>query len=234
MFKKYKNPIAILSFLVMEAILYYFILTAGGDLLRYTSYASIVLCFAFALLTGIRRHPLIVGGLAFTLGADFCLVLCRPMEQLWGMVFFLGAQTLYATYLHLKKKSVPLLIVRLILTALGLGIALLVLQENVDALALVSICYYANLIMNLAVALSQWKSCKLLPIGFLLFILCDTVIGLQVASGGYLPIPEGSALYKLIFMPFNLSWFFYLPSQVLIALSCLSKGTRYEKEKKKN
>ncbi|MBE6957865.1 MAG: hypothetical protein E7447_01755 [Ruminococcaceae bacterium] len=233
MFKKYKNPIAILCFLVVEAILYYFILTAGGDFLRYSSYVSIIVCFAFALVMGFRKNPLIVGGLLCTVGADFCLVMCQPIQQLWGMVFFLGAQMLYAIHLHKKQSSTPLLIGRLALTAAGVGIAILVLQDKTDALALVSICYYANLIMNLIVACTQWKSGKLLPIGFALFILCDTVIGLQVASGGYLPIPEDSALHNLLFMPFNLSWFFYLPSQVLIALSSLTKGTRNEKENEK-
>lgn len=226
-----KNIILIFCFLLIEAILYYFILTAEGEFLRYSSYVSIIVCFAFALVMGLRKNPLIVGGLLCTVGADFCLVMCQPIQQLWGMVFFLGAQTLYAIHLHKKQSSTPLLIVRLSLTIAGVLIAILVLQDKTDALALVSICYYANLIMNLVAACTQWKSCKTLPIGFLLFILCDTVIGLQVASGGYLPIPEDSALHSILFMPFNLSWFFYLPSQVLIALSCLMKGTHNEKKK---
>jgi hypothetical protein len=45
------------------------------------------------------------------------------------------------------------------------------------------------------------------------------VIGLQVAAQGYLPIEEGTLLHRILFMNFNLSWFFYLPSQVLIALT---------------
>ena len=57
-------------------------------------------------------------------------------------------------------------------------------------------------------------------------MLCDTVIGLQVASGAYLPIAEGSILYRIIFMDFFLSWFFYLPSQVLITLSGMQKRSK--------
>ena len=227
------DKILIPCFLILEAILYYFILTAHGTALVHASYTSIVLCCGFALLMGIRKNPLLAAGLMCTVGADYCLVMCSPIQQLWGMVFFLGAQTFYAIHLHLQKKSTPLLITRLALTVAGVLIAILVLQDKTDALALVSICYYANLIMNLIVACTQWKNCKLLPIGFLLFILCDTVIGLQVASGGYLPIPEGSWLHELLFMPFNLSWFFYLPSQVLIALSSLTKGNRDETKKTK-
>ena len=79
--------------------------------------------------------------------------------------------------------------------------------------------------MNAIQAFTQFRKNKLLPIGFVLFILCDTVIGLQVASGGYLPIAEGSWLYKLIFPSYPLSWVFYLPSQVLIALSTRKQRT---------
>ena len=93
------------------------------------------------------------------------------------------------------------------------------LREKTDALALISVCYYANVILNIVAAFRQFRSKPIFPIALVLFLLCDRVIGLQVAAGGYLPIGEDSWLYRLIFMNFNLSWFFYLPSQVLIALS---------------
>ena len=215
-----KNNLLIVLFLLVESILYYFILTSGGQILVATSYASIVLCFLFAL-QGIRRNPLVVAGLVCTVGADFCLVVCDPIQRLWGMVFFLGAQTLYAIHLHRKQKNTVLLVIRIGLTAIAALVAVLVLQENVDALAVISVCYYANLIMNMVVAFAQWRNCKLLAIAFVLFILCDTIIGLQVAAGGYLPIAEGSVLHNLIFSGFNTAWLFYLPSQVLIALGAL-------------
>ena len=216
------KKISMISFLILETILYYFVLTAGGQTLVVTSYASIVLCFLFAL-QGIRHNPLMVAGLACTVGADFCLVVCDPIQRLWGMVFFLGAQTLYAIHLHRKQPNRIILWVRLALTVAAGMIAVVVLKENLDARAVVSVCYYANLFMNIVTAFTQWHKNKLLPIGLVAFILCDTVIGLQVAAGGYLPIAEGSALHDFLFMDFNLSWFFYLPSQVMIALSSLRK-----------
>lgn len=72
--------------------------------------------------------------------------------------------------------------------------------------------------MDLIHAVWNWRGGKLLPLAFALFLLCDTVIGLQVASMGYLLIPEGSWVYRLIFSGWNLAWAFYLPSQVLLAL----------------
>ena len=224
MFKKETTRTLTACFLVIECVLYYFVLTSGGVTFTVTAYGGIVLCFLFALLTGIKTAPLIVAGLAFTVCADYCLVVCSPIEQLWGMVFFLGAQTLYAVKLHLEQKSRVLLWIRLTLIAVIEIVAIVILRENLDALAVVSVCYYANLIVNIVAAFFQWHKSKLLPIGLILFILCDTVIGLQVAAGGYLPIPEDSALHNFLFMDFNLSWFFYLPSQVLIALSSLPKS----------
>ena len=218
-----KQYLLIVLFLLVESILYYFILTSGGQTLVATSYASIVLCFLFAL-QGIRHNPLVVAGLACTVGADFCLVVCDPIQRLWGMVFFLGAQTLYAIHLHRKFKNTTFLVIRIVLTAIAALVAVFVLKENLDALAMISVCYYANLIMNMVVAFAQWRKCKLLSIAFVLFILCDTIIGLQVAAGGYLPIADGSMLHNLIFSGFNTAWLFYLPSQVLISLCCLQKG----------
>ena len=216
------SHILTVCFLLIECVLYYFILTAGGDLLVASSYIAIVLCFLFALARGVKNTPLIVAGLGCTVGADFFLVVCSP-RQLWGMVFFLGAQTFYAIKLHLNQKNRTLLLIRIALIAVIEIVAVFILQTKLDTLAVVSVCYYANLFMNIVTAFSQWQKNKLLPIGLVAFILCDTVIGLQVAAGGYLPIAEGSALHDFIFMDFNLSWFFYLPSQVMIALSSLRK-----------
>lgn len=209
-----------LCFLLLELVLYILILTAGGDLLVISSYGAIVICFLYALANLDRGNRLLAAGLACTVAADFFLVVCSPIQQLWGMVFFLAAQTLYAVMLHRQHKSKPLLFLRILLSAVAITVTFAVLRDKTDILALISICYYANLIMNIAAAFSRFRENRLLAVGFVLFLLCDTVIGLQVASGGYLPIRENSLLYKILFVDFNLSWFFYLPSQVCIALSC--------------
>ena len=219
---------SVTCFLIVQAILYYFVLTADGETFTVCAYTGIVVCFLFALLCGAKNDPLTVAGLACTVGADFCLVVCSPIQQLWGMVFFLGAQSLYAAKLHLNEKNRVLLFIRILLIVAIEIVAVIILKDKLDALAVVSVCYYANLFMNIVASFTQWQENKLLPIGLVAFILCDTVIGLQVAAGGYLPIAEGSALHDFLFMDFNLSWFFYLPSQVMIALSSLRKEKCHE------
>lgn len=216
--KNRKIPIFTACFLLIEAFLYYLILTTGGDTLVYSSFLSIVLCFVYALARG-RRDPLIVGGLACTVAADFFLVICSPIQRTWGMVFFLMAQSLYAAKLHLSIRSRVFFIARLALIGTALVLTFLILGDKTDILALLSICYYANLILNIIGSFTQFQKNRLLPMGLMLLILCDTVIGLQVACDTYLPIGEDSMIYRIIFMDFHLSWFFYLPSQILLALS---------------
>lgn len=207
------------AFLAIELALYVLILTTGGSLLVTASYISIVLCFLYALAHLKAASCLMVAALAFTLVSDYFLVVCHPPRQLFAMISFLIVQLLYALHLHHKTSSRPLLVLRIGLLLVIEIVALIVLGKNSDALALVSVAYYANLAVNLiAACLPQGRDPRL-PVAFLLFLLCDTVIGLQVAGEGYLAIPEQSLLYRILFMDFNLSWFFYLPSQVLLALS---------------
>lgn len=210
-----------IAFLLMEVLLYYLIMTTHGKLLVWSEYISIIFCFLFALIS--FQKPLMILGLALTVCADFFLVICDPIEQLLGMVFFLGAQIFYAVFLHRQGISKNFLIARIAVSIAVEMVTMAILGQKVDPLALVSVLYYVNLIMNMVCAFSQYPREKHLPIGFLLFILCDTVIGLQVAAGSYLPILEGSFIYDLIFSGFHLSWFFYLPSQVLIAFSARRK-----------
>ncbi len=221
--KNKKQQIGMLAFLLVELVLYYFILTAGGTTLVITSFASIVICFLYCAAGGKKSDPLFIAALACTVGADFFLVICSPIEQLYGMICFLTAQTLYAIRLHRDNKNRVLMVVRIVLILCAEVITVAVLKENTDALAMISLAYYANLVMNIAISFTLLHKNKLLPIGFVLFLLCDTVIGLQMASGVYLNIPEGSMLHSMIFVGFNLAWFFYLPSQVLIALSSRRK-----------
>ena len=137
------------------------------------------------------------------------------------MVFFLLVQFLYAAKLFENNKSKGLLIARMAATVISPIIVFLVIGNKTDALSVISICYYINLIFNIISAFSSFKKNRVFAIALALFLLCDTVVGLQVAAGAYLPIAEGSIIHKIIFSGFNLSWFFYLPSQVLISLTSL-------------
>ena len=212
-------------FLVTEAILYYLIMTKGGSLLVWSSFVSIVICFLFVLINSKKADKFILFALFLTVCADYFLVIASPVNRLGGMLFFMVAQTLYAVTLHKKKSknseatNKKYIIARIFTVIVAILICFAVLKSNVDMLAVVSIYYYANLLFNIVLSFSMGRKNVAFSIGLVLLLLCDTVIGLQVAAGNYLPIYEGDFIYSIIFTDFFLSWFFYLPSQVIIALT---------------
>jgi len=218
-----KSIILTAGFLLAQCILYGLIMTTTGKLLVGTSYLSIVLCFLFALLHLRKDNALKVTALACTAVADFFLVVCAPPQQLCGMIFFLTVQIFYAIWLHLSSRNRIILLLRVLLSVAAEIVAAQILGSKLDALVIVSVCYYANLFVNILESFTLFMRDRLFAIGLVLFILCDTVVGLQAAAGVYLPIAEGSILHRILFMDFFLSWFFYLPSQVLITLSLFKK-----------
>ena len=114
------------------------------------------------------------------------------------------------------------LIARVALSVVALILTLAVLGEATDAVALVSVFYYANLILNLIFAFLNFKAQYLMAVGFLLFLLCDTVIGFSFLEN-YLALSPDSWVHSIFSVGFDLAWAFYAPSQVLLALSLLPK-----------
>ena len=215
------------AFLIIETILYLLIMAFNN---KWYMFASIGLCLLYAIANSKTGDRFIVAALSFTLAADFFLVLCTEQQRLWGMIFFLGAQTMYAIRLQLMRFRLSLLLIRIGLSMTALLITWMVLKENVDALALISLCYYANLVMNIVEGFTQFRKNKPFPIGLVLFLLCDTVIGLQMMASTYIPMSDTTVLYQILYPGFNLAWFFYLPSQVLLSISgsCNKRNNKEE------
>jgi hypothetical protein len=82
----------------------------------------------------------------------------------------------------------------------------LMLLISVDLLVTITAFYFVMLVFNFIDSIKLFKNIWLLPVGFLLFILCDVFVGL-----GFLEIDLN--------IHFNIIWFFYTPSQVLLTLS---------------
>ncbi len=205
-----------IAFLMIETALYICLLITNNP---WAMFGSILLCFLYALMHIKKGNRIAILALAGTVCADYFLVLSPQQEKLWGMLFFLCVQILYAVRLQLLRHNKAFLIIRIALTILAEIVVVIVLKDNTDALAMVSLAYYANLIISIAEGLSLIRINALFPIGMILFLLCDTVIGLQAIANGYLPVESSSILWQIIYPGFNLAWLFYLPSQVLLALS---------------
>ena len=197
---------------------------------RLCSYACVLLACLFCVLFAARTSSYILtqAALLCTVLADWFLVMLEPREQLPAMIFFSGAQIAYFLRILLADAS-PVrrrvhLLVRGGVCCTAFLVTLLVLGESADAVALVSVFYYANLLLNIVFAFLG-EGVSLFSVGLVLFALCDTIIGLACIDP-YLSVPKDTLLWRMLFPGFDLAWAFYVPSQALLAISLWRGGAR--------
>ena len=211
-------------FLVIEAVLCILVQRTTGTTLVVVSYMAVVLAFVFSLIQ-LRRdynYILTTAGLLMTICADLFLVVLNPQIPVLAMGFFSITQICYFIRIYRNQESIRArrihLITRVGLVVLAMAATVLVLGEKTDALSLISLFYYGNLLINTVFAFTN-KRIRILAIGLLLFTLCDLFIGLNILCSSYIPLQEGTFLYFLANPGVNMAWIFYVPSQTLIAVS---------------
>lgn len=225
MTKKHKILISFsVVFLTIEVILGYFIQTVfPPDALQYSAVVlACVFCFSFAEKSTSYLFTQIA--LICTVCADFFLVCLQDMNQLAGMVFFSGTQIAYFLRIYFEEKNKKTRQIHFILRSCASVIVLMatsiVLGKNTDALALVSMFYYTNLIFNIVFSFLNFKTSNLLAIGLVCFAVCDTIIGM-VSLGAYMDVSKNSLIRALLNSKIDIAWLFYVPSQTLLAISLL-------------
>lgn len=200
------------GFLAMEGGLYAgFLMLDGLGRTEFSialKYAGILLCLTFALLSAARGGDwLIPTDLAFTAGADWFLLVRNDCYAV-GVALFVCVQTVY--YLRLRRlgaKNGSWLRSGLALCA-GAGLYLLKLAQPLNLLAGL---YFSQLLSNTIIAWTlRGKRNRLFAVGLTLFVGCDVCVGLFHVLPPDVPAYHGVAVGM---------WAFYLPSQVLIALS---------------
>ena len=225
--KKFIIP-AVSVFLLLELVLSVAIQHSHGNVNTALSYSAIVLAFLFSWLSFEHSVDFILTEIALfcTVMADLFLVVLDPMRQLPAMIFFSVTQLAYFTRILLKTKNKPLFIthitVRCVVSLVVVIITAIVLGDNCDAVALISLFYFANLILNVIFSFISFGKAPVLAIGLMLFLFCDFFVGMSMI-GGYIAIGDGGLISFLISPGFNAAWLFYVPSQALIAVSVMSK-----------
>ena len=210
----------LLLFLLPECVLYTVFLAmalAGhGALSICVKYAGILLCLAFACLAAARGGDrLIPFALACTALADLFLLVLNRYYPL-GVAIFLVVQTLYLLRLRRDGADSALwlragLALILALAVYGLGM--------LSPLNLLVCLYFSQLLSNTCLAWTvKGRFQRLFALGLTLFVGCDVCVGLFNLSG---LVPD--ALYQFARVGM---WLFYLPSQVLIALSACPRKER--------
>lgn len=246
------SNIAAVLFVAAEATLFYLIHISKVSSDISLRYLSIQIAAAFSLifitlrmaerngkfpeiLHASKKEILLVLAMLCTLAADYFLVAIPEMKRMEGMICFLGTKLFISLYLLMgakKEKRKMHLTVRAVATLVIVIITFAVLLESADALAIVSVIYYVNLIISMVLAPSSKPGGILLCIGLLLFALCDINVGLTVLNdlygGGISEIP---LLHKILYSGIDLAWIFYLPSQTVIPLTILPGKKNNSKEK---
>ena len=214
-------------FLAVETVLGILFQTGHGNS-AHLRYATVVLACLFCVFLAERTWDYLLLQLALvgTVCADFFLVLPAAPNQLPGMLCFSVTQLSYAALLARAESRPRCFRLQMWLRGIASVVApvatLAVLGKGADAVAIVSVFYYAHLILNLIFAWTQLPHRALMAVGLTLFLCCDTVIGLAFLDG-YLAVDKTSLIYRLIHPGFDLAWAFYLPSQMLLAISLLPK-----------
>ena len=181
----------------------------------------IVFCFVFALCTYKfayckRDWAWLVGGLGFTVGADFFLVLHN--QHLFGVAVFCFAHACYIIHgMKIRRTNTTLFFC--ILSAV---VFLFVMNNFLFGLAAVYACLFAVNIFVHVVKLKKSRkhrlNHKLMLAGLLLFLLCDMnvlLFNLPLHTGIYFP-PQ---VMRIIFISI---WVFYLPAISVISASSIA------------
>ncbi len=212
----------ITAFLSAEGVLYALFLsldlTGRGGMTVPLKYGGVLLCLGFAALCASRGGDrLVPTALALTAGADWFL-LVRNDRYALGIALFLCVQTVYL--LRLRRAGAPA--AWPLRSALALGAGLAVYAAGMAApLNLLAALYFSQLLSNTALAWTRkGRRWRLFALGLTLFVGCDVCVGLFNALSAVSPLYPAASVGM---------WLFYLPSQVLIALSALpGKETSYE------
>ena len=219
---KQQFSLKMLIFIVFEIILMILVQLTSGVMNTVVSFTSVVCAFIYGVLYLNKHNILIIIGLFTTVCADIFLVVIEPMKQNIAMCFFSITQICYFLYIYNSQNKFQQkmhIIIRIIIIVISLITTTIVLKDNTDFLSLISLFYYANLVVNIIFAFTIKNKNILLIIGLILFACCDFVIGISIMGESYLSLKEGSFLYFIANPGFNLAWIFYVPSQTLIALS---------------
>ena len=230
-------------FLLIELVLYgtflYIDIFVKGAFMAsmYIKFTSIILCFLMTFLLYARRVVtkdivILRGALLFTVISDLYILILDL--YFLGLITFSIVQLLYFIRLHEWRKqqgrnTLPFIFLlrNLFVTLVITGI-LIKLGISLDELMLISIFYFVSIFFNTVDAIhiqysTPKKQYTLYAIGMVLFLLCDINVGLFNLSD-FIHIEE-LWFNKLYAFASIAMWMFYLPAQVMISLSGISRET---------
>ena len=233
-FNRLVSRVTVLIILVLYILFLYmdFYGTQVFSTSKYIKYSCIILCFLLSIFNttstskyifNFSDRSLLQWGMFITVIADLCLVIFN--YYVFGIVFFSIVQIIYSVRYTPKKRKVTIInffIYFLCIVFLFLLASLLFKEVNI--IVPISLFYAICLLTSVTKAIKSFKS-NLYPFpnkymivfGMILFLLCDICVALSNLAV-ILPLTTPFILSLQQIASF-LIWMFYLPSQLLLALS---------------
>lgn len=211
-------------YLIFQLFLYSAILFIDINISnKILTYSVILLNFIFGIyiLSAQYNDDTIISTVAlfFTLIADTFLVLLD--NKLLGVISFNFVQIFYMLKVKnlITKKNKVLNITRFSSLTLFSIILFFLTLKNFDFLIFTTGLYFIMLVFNFIESIPLYKKNLFVPLGFILFILCDVFVGLGFLEDSI----NINFIKKIMDIDFNFIWFFYTPSQVFLTISMINK-----------
>ena len=231
------KKIAVVLFVIIQTVLWFLIMFAKISVFN-VSYFSLCLTFVYVII--FASHDKIsafqILAFAFTLIADYHLILLGGGDKVFAMVAFNVAQLFYAlktlAFANSRGEKLLQIILRVAGSIIG-GVATILIVKPVQVLHVISVIYYVNLLISLVfsfIHFKGWLNQKLTAIGLLCFALCDVSIGFTFLIDIF-SIPSGSILHSHTSLPVSMVNIFYYPSQLLLALSVTAGISKNKNQK---
>lgn len=201
-----------ITFILLEFLLYLLIHLFKIDNRMGLRYLSIVLCLLYVMIMSQSKDSKhLKVAFIFTLIADLFLLVLDDY-YLYGVIVFCFAQFIYSyRLLKVNEMKRNLRIVIQVMSIIIVQIIVkIMLSAQFDLLAVVTIIYFVSLLNNIVNSIVFTKINPIFSAGLILFGLCDIFVGLN-NLGSYIDFRFSTVL--------DYPWIFYIPSQVLIALS---------------
>lgn len=193
-------------------------------------FAIVGLCFVFSVLfmRFTAKKIFISLALACHVVADYFLILNPAFKngQLIGLCVFCGAQFFYFLFTLSLCKGTGFKIFNISLRVALCLMAYFIIPKYfvLGTLETIAVMYFINSVVTLFFLLFNLKTQWLLFLGLLLFVACDIFVGL---THGGIEIFQITGKFLEILQNYNLSFYFYVPSLYLIALSSVwAKASR--------
>jgi hypothetical protein len=195
-------------------------------------YLCILLCFLISILSTKNLHSdkvndrdrkLLKLGLFITIIADLCLIILD--FYIFGVLFFTLVQIIYCVRYTNRNIKITLITIFTIFLFIVFVYAIAILFiEEINILLPISLFYVICLLFSVTKAIKASinnlytsESKHMIAIGMVLFLLCDTCVALSNITVIF-PLSR-YIMTSIHTISSLLIWVFYLPSQLLLALS---------------